>query len=57
MRCGADNRDDELAKIRGTAGSDRLANEQRIKMKGRVLGWEDFSSLIKFSRAYTEDDE
>ena len=27
------------------------------KGKNRVLGYEDFSSLVKFSRVYTEDDE
>jgi SNF2 family DNA or RNA helicase len=30
---------------------------ERVKGKNRVTGWENFSSLIKFSRAYTEDDD
>jgi len=42
VRCGTDDDPTELAKVRG---------------KDRVRGWEDFSSLIKFSRAYTEDDD
>jgi site-specific DNA-cytosine methylase/superfamily II DNA or RNA helicase len=42
VRCGADEVPGEVAKVKG---------------KDRVLGWEDFSSLIKFSRAYTEDDD
>ncbi|KAF2772471.1 hypothetical protein EJ03DRAFT_324490 [Teratosphaeria nubilosa] len=29
----------------------------KVKGKSRVSGWEDFSSLVKFSRAYTEDDD
>ena len=29
---------------------------EKVKGKNRILGWDDFSSLIKFSRAYTEDD-
>ena len=57
VRCGADSDEEELNKIRSSPGSHRIAGEQRFKMKGRVVGWEDFSSLIKFSRAYTEDDE
>ncbi|KAK0920174.1 hypothetical protein LTR91_001035 [Friedmanniomyces endolithicus] len=31
--------------------------QMRIKGKSRVSGWEDFSSQLKFSRAYTEDDD
>ncbi|TKA80489.1 hypothetical protein B0A55_02324, partial [Friedmanniomyces simplex] len=31
--------------------------EARVKGRSRVSGWEDFSSQLKFSRAYTEDDE
>jgi hypothetical protein len=57
VRCGADRDEAELGKIRSAAGSDRIASERMVRMKKRVLGWEDFSSLIKFSRAYTEDDE
>ena len=57
VRCGADSDVEEFAKMQSSQGSDKVAAEQRVKMKGRVLGWEDFSSLIKFSRAYTEDDE
>lgn len=34
-------------------GSEQAA---RVSGKGRVAGWEDFSSLIKWSRAYTEND-
>ncbi|WPH00344.1 Hypothetical protein R9X50_00316900 [Acrodontium crateriforme] len=30
---------------------------QKVRGKYRVAGWEDFSSLVKFSRAYTEDDD
>ncbi|PIA95671.1 hypothetical protein CB0940_10123 [Cercospora beticola] len=30
---------------------------EKVKGKSRVLGWEDFSSLVKFSTKYTEDDE
>ncbi|KAI6843258.1 hypothetical protein KC332_g9872 [Hortaea werneckii] len=41
-KCGADQQTDEVDKVKG---------------KNRVLGWEDFSSLIKFSKAYTEDDD
>lgn len=29
----------------------------RVKGRHRVEGWEDFSSLVKFSRAFTEDDD
>lgn len=29
----------------------------KVKRRNRVMGWEDFSSLVKFSGAYTEDDE
>lgn len=28
---------------------------ERVQGKSRVLGWEDFSSLVKFSKTYTED--
>lgn len=44
IRCGADNDDDkrDSAKMMG---------------KNRVLGWEDFSSLVKFSGTFTENDE
>lgn len=39
----------------------RLAGEgaeiARVQGRERVLGWEDFSSLVKFSRTFTEDDE
>ncbi|KAI7223770.1 hypothetical protein KC333_g346 [Hortaea werneckii] len=42
IKCGADQQTDEVDKVKG---------------KNRVLGWEDFSSLIKFSKAYTEDDD
>ncbi|RMZ06979.1 hypothetical protein D0860_05310 [Hortaea werneckii] len=42
IKCGADQQTDEMDKVKG---------------KNRVLGWEDFSSLIKFSKAYTEDDD
>ncbi|RMY59454.1 hypothetical protein D0865_02069 [Hortaea werneckii] len=42
VKCGADQQADEVDKVKG---------------KNRVLGWEDFSSLIKFSKAYTEDDD
>lgn len=42
VRCRTNEDPAELAKVRG---------------KDRVRGWEDFSSLIKFSRAYTEDDD
>ncbi|KAI7354303.1 hypothetical protein KC354_g11196 [Hortaea werneckii] len=39
-------------------GADQQAHEvDKVKGKNRVLGWEDFSSLIKFSKAYTEDDD
>ncbi|KAK0850749.1 hypothetical protein LTR03_004490 [Friedmanniomyces endolithicus] len=31
--------------------------QMRVKGKSRVSGWEDFSSQLKFSRAYTEDDD
>lgn len=37
-------------------GADEEAGE-RVKGRSRVLGCEDFSSLVKFSRAYGEDDE
>jgi SNF2 family DNA or RNA helicase len=57
VRCGADSDEEELAQMQSCHDSDKVAAEQRVKMKGRVLGWEDFSSLIKFSRAYTEEDE
>ncbi|KAK4540354.1 hypothetical protein LTR36_009311 [Oleoguttula mirabilis] len=33
------------------------AEAAKVKGKTRVLGWEDFSSLVKFSRAFTEDDD
>lgn len=42
VRCGADQDAEEVEKVKG---------------RSRVLGWEDFSSLVKFSRAYTEDDD
>ncbi|KAI7332206.1 hypothetical protein KC315_g4751 [Hortaea werneckii] len=42
IKCGADQQTDQVDKVKG---------------KNRVLGWEDFSSLIKFSKAYTEDDD
>ncbi|KAI7150859.1 hypothetical protein KC352_g28633 [Hortaea werneckii] len=42
IKCGADQQMEEVDKVKG---------------KNRVLGWEDFSSLIKFSKAYTEDDD
>ncbi|KAK5116911.1 hypothetical protein LTR62_006632 [Meristemomyces frigidus] len=29
----------------------------RVQGRGRVMGWEDYSSLVKFSRAYAEDDD
>jgi site-specific DNA-cytosine methylase len=32
-------------------------NAQKVKGKNRVLGWEDFSSIVKFSKNFTEDDE
>lgn len=57
MRCGADEEERELEKIRNQEGSRRIVHEQRVKMKGRVMGWENFRSLIKFSRAFTEDDD
>ena len=31
--------------------------QMRVKGRSRVSGWEDFSSQLKFSRAYTEDDD
>ncbi|KXT14985.1 hypothetical protein AC579_7740 [Pseudocercospora musae] len=38
-------------------GADKVAGEwDKVKGKSRILGWEDFSSLLKFSGAYTEDD-
>ena len=42
VRYGADLDPDEVEKVKG---------------KNRVMGWQDFSSLVKFSRAYTEDDD
>lgn len=30
---------------------------EKVKGKGRVMGWEDFSSLVKFSSKYTENDD
>ena len=47
VRCGADGDDDD----------DDSADMAKVKGKNRVGGWEDFSSLVKFSRAYTEDDD
>jgi hypothetical protein len=29
----------------------------RMRVKNRVAGWEDFSSLVKFSKAFTEEEE
>ena len=42
VRCGADEDAEEVSKVKG---------------KNRVLGWEDFSSLVKFSKTFTEDDD
>ncbi|KAK4574111.1 hypothetical protein LTR86_001872 [Recurvomyces mirabilis] len=42
VRCGADNDADQVSRVKG---------------RGRVMGWEDVSSLVKFSRAYAEDDD
>ncbi|KAF2173847.1 hypothetical protein M409DRAFT_62084 [Zasmidium cellare ATCC 36951] len=42
VRCGADDDIDEVNKVKG---------------KNRVLGWEDYSSLVKFSKTFTEDDD
>ncbi|KAK3672165.1 hypothetical protein LTR78_007918 [Recurvomyces mirabilis] len=42
VRCGADNDSDQVSRVKG---------------RGRVMGWEDVSSLVKFSRAYAEDDD
>lgn len=30
---------------------------EKVRGKGRVLGWEDFSSLVKFSKTFTENDD
>ena len=56
VRCGGESDPEELAKIRQRDGDSRLETEHKVKGKSRVLGYEDYSSLIKFSRAYTEDD-
>ncbi|KAK5129398.1 hypothetical protein LTR08_003285 [Meristemomyces frigidus] len=42
VRCGGDED--------GEAGA-------RVKGKKRVLGWEDFSSLVKFSKGFSENDD
>ncbi|SMQ52082.1 unnamed protein product [Zymoseptoria tritici ST99CH_3D7] len=38
-------------------GKDGDVDVERVKVKNRVSGWEDFSSLVKFSKTFTEDDE
>ena len=55
VRCGADTDEKEMEKMRVNGG--KRGNEVWTKIKGRILGWEDFSSLIKFSRTFTEEDE
>ena len=40
-----------------TDNGDASADGARVKGKNRVAGWDDFSSLVKFSRAYTENDD
>ncbi|KAK3068228.1 hypothetical protein LTR53_014363, partial [Teratosphaeriaceae sp. CCFEE 6253] len=40
--------------LQGGVGVD---GEARVRGKSCVAGWEDFSSQLKFSRAYTEDDD
>lgn len=42
VKCGADTDAGEIEKVKG---------------KNRVSGWEDFSSLVKFSKTFTEDDD
>ncbi|KAM3413686.1 hypothetical protein BST61_g10379 [Cercospora zeina] len=40
------------------SGTDLNGKEREmVQGKSRVLGWEDFSSLVKFSSKYTDDDE
>ena len=51
VKCGPESDPEELAKIRGPG----YQKERKVR-RGRVAGYEDFSSLIKFSRRYTEDD-
>ena len=41
----------------GCGAEDDAGEREKVKGKSRVGGWEDFSSLVKFSRAYTEDDD
>lgn len=48
VRCGADD---------GGEGGGREEAWKMVKGRRRVGGWEDFSSLVKFSRAFVEDDE
>ncbi|KJX97379.1 DNA repair protein rad8 [Zymoseptoria brevis] len=38
-------------------GKDGDVDVERVKVKNRVSGWEDFSSLVKFSKTFMEDDE
>jgi len=42
VRCGADKNAEAVEKVKG---------------KRRVMGWEDFSSLVRFGRLFTEDDD
>lgn len=42
--------------VRGGVDAD-VSEAAKVKGRGRVLGWEDYSSLVKFSKAYTEDDD
>lgn len=34
-----------------------IDNEQRVQGKHRIPGWKDFSSIVKFSKNFTEDDD
>ena len=38
-------------------GNDGVETAEKVRGKSRVLGWEDFSSLVKFSKTFTENDD
>lgn len=42
VRCGADEDKMEVARVQG---------------KKRIMGWDDYSSLVKFSKTYTDEDD
>ncbi|GAB7360989.1 hypothetical protein MBLNU230_g0972t1 [Neophaeotheca triangularis] len=43
--------------IKSATAGEGSAEIARVQGRERVMGWEDFSSLVKFSKTFTEDDD